>query len=239
MKNATTPMTDIFDDVLELQMFPVPGLTPGLKLKLPFLWKFFASLGRASPLPTANTIWKISPQIKKQTSTSDRKIHGNQIKKLITNYYPYKQPEDDNGTEQSRLKRQGSQRYLDTYRRCEFDPLRVSSPLVEEAAKPDPEQTRAELEASAVLYAKRVTAFNVLTYVVVAVIGILGTFWLIAYFVPALIAGVPVLVSLCVAMRWLGPLLCAMFFASAMLAQSFTILHERKSEELAALKKPE
>ncbi|MDR2677416.1 MAG: hypothetical protein LBB26_02525 [Puniceicoccales bacterium] len=80
MKNATTPMTDIFDGDLELQTFQVPGLTPGLKLKLPFLWKFFASLGRASPLPTAKTIWEISPQIKKQTSTSDRKNRGSQTK---------------------------------------------------------------------------------------------------------------------------------------------------------------
>ncbi|MDR2677357.1 MAG: hypothetical protein LBB26_02205 [Puniceicoccales bacterium] len=63
MKNTTIVAAhpaNIFDDDCELQIFPTPGLTPGSKLKLSFSREFPASLGRASPLPAAKAILKIS-----------------------------------------------------------------------------------------------------------------------------------------------------------------------------------
>ncbi|MDR2677408.1 MAG: hypothetical protein LBB26_02485 [Puniceicoccales bacterium] len=50
MKNTTASTTDVFDDDLELQTSLVPELAPSFKLEPPFLWKFPAFLGRASPL---------------------------------------------------------------------------------------------------------------------------------------------------------------------------------------------
>ncbi|MDR2676982.1 MAG: hypothetical protein LBB26_00195 [Puniceicoccales bacterium] len=63
MKNATTTpasATDIFNGDWELQIFPAPRLTPGFKLEPSFLREFSAFLGRASPLPAAQAICKIS-----------------------------------------------------------------------------------------------------------------------------------------------------------------------------------
>ncbi|MDR2677629.1 MAG: hypothetical protein LBB26_03640 [Puniceicoccales bacterium] len=68
MKNTTiidTTTADIFDDDWELQMCPIPGLTPGFKLESPFLWEFPAFLKRASPLTAAKAIQRISPTNKK------------------------------------------------------------------------------------------------------------------------------------------------------------------------------
>ncbi|MDR2676995.1 MAG: hypothetical protein LBB26_00265 [Puniceicoccales bacterium] len=61
MKSTTTIPADIFNGDRELQMFLVPGLTPGVKLELPFLWEFPAFLERVSPLPAAKTIWEMPP----------------------------------------------------------------------------------------------------------------------------------------------------------------------------------
>jgi hypothetical protein len=97
---------------------------------------------------------------------------------------------------------------------------------------PDPRQ----LELEVVSYAGKVTGFNVLTGVVLAIIGTMGALWLANYFVPALLVGVPVLVSFCAAMNWLFPLSCAIFFLSAALSRIFKICLEKKREEAAALK---
>ncbi|MDR2677776.1 MAG: hypothetical protein LBB26_04445 [Puniceicoccales bacterium] len=59
--DTTAPMTDVFYGDWKLQTFPVHGLTPGFKLEPPFLRGFPTFLGRASPLPAAKAIWKISP----------------------------------------------------------------------------------------------------------------------------------------------------------------------------------
>jgi hypothetical protein len=115
--------------------------------------------------------------------------------------------------------------------------LHMSAKLPEDAAKSDSKQALIELESAAISYAGKVTAFDILTYVVVAAIGIMGALWLTAYFAPTLFAGIPVLVSFCASMNWIFPLSCAVFFASAGLARIFTIFHERKTEELEALKK--
>ncbi|MDR2677510.1 MAG: hypothetical protein LBB26_03015 [Puniceicoccales bacterium] len=65
MKSTTAFTTDIFDDNWERQTFLVPGLTPGFKLEPLFPWEFPASSGRASQLPAAKAIPKISPTHKK------------------------------------------------------------------------------------------------------------------------------------------------------------------------------
>ncbi|MDR2676962.1 MAG: hypothetical protein LBB26_00095 [Puniceicoccales bacterium] len=57
--------TDIVNGDWKLQKFPVPQLPPGFKLKPSFLRELPASLGRASPLPAAKTIWGISTLNKK------------------------------------------------------------------------------------------------------------------------------------------------------------------------------
>jgi hypothetical protein len=112
----------------------------------------------------------------------------------------------------------------------------VGAKSPEDVAKSDRQHQHAlaELESSAILHAKRVTAFNILTYVVAAVIGIMGVLWLVVYFVPTLFAGIPVLISFCASMNWLFPLSCTIFFASAVLAQASKIFHERKCEEITA-----
>ncbi|MDR2677254.1 MAG: hypothetical protein LBB26_01655 [Puniceicoccales bacterium] len=64
MKNTTNiddPATDIFNGDWGPKMFPVPRLTPGFKLGLPFLWEFSAFLEGANPPPAARAIWEISP----------------------------------------------------------------------------------------------------------------------------------------------------------------------------------
>ncbi|MDR2677521.1 MAG: hypothetical protein LBB26_03070 [Puniceicoccales bacterium] len=54
--DTTAHASNIFDGDWELQMLPIPGLTPGFTLELLFLWEFPASLGRASPLSVAKAI---------------------------------------------------------------------------------------------------------------------------------------------------------------------------------------
>jgi uncharacterized membrane protein (DUF485 family) len=115
--------------------------------------------------------------------------------------------------------------------------VNIPSPESEDTAKADRQQALAELKSGAVSHAGRATAFHMLTIVVGVVIGIMGVLWLIVYFAPTLFAAVPVIISFCASTNWLFPLACSVFFASAVLAQIFAVLLERKKEEIAALEK--
>ncbi|MDR2677076.1 MAG: hypothetical protein LBB26_00720 [Puniceicoccales bacterium] len=100
MKNVTaTSPTGTSDCAQELQMFLLPELTPGFKLKPSFSREFPLSLGRASPLPAAKAILWISstntvkpgklllsrpksPKPSKKKGRSDKSLPGFTINKI-------------------------------------------------------------------------------------------------------------------------------------------------------------
>ncbi|MDR2677491.1 MAG: hypothetical protein LBB26_02920 [Puniceicoccales bacterium] len=59
--DTTANTADIFTSNWGLQMSSIPRPAPGFKLEFPFLRKFPAFLGRASPLPAANATRGTSP----------------------------------------------------------------------------------------------------------------------------------------------------------------------------------
>ncbi|MDR2677296.1 MAG: hypothetical protein LBB26_01880 [Puniceicoccales bacterium] len=99
MKNvivtATTP-ADIFDGDLELQMPKSIRLTPGFKLKPSFLREFPSFLERASPLPAAKAIQRISSMDKKTKPTNPIGKPMKSSKKLIANYHSGEHAEGNN-----------------------------------------------------------------------------------------------------------------------------------------------
>ncbi|MDR1456619.1 MAG: hypothetical protein LBI34_00975 [Puniceicoccales bacterium] len=98
-------------------------------------------------------------------------------------------------------------------------------------------QTLDDLKSDAVSYAGKVTGFGILTTVIATLIGTSGAAWLMDRFFQSFFAEIPVFISFCVAMDWIFPLLCSLFFASAALVQILKVFLKKKLEAIAVLEK--